>query len=169
MKNSDIDFIIRHAIFKRMKDDKEFLTPEEKRDIESELKELKEVKRMEVIEQLKVARSYGDLSENAEYDAARKKQGEIESRITEIEGILKGAEIVDKKSKKLQVGTRCVPWRLNCAGAVRRCTIFGRKGGGIEASSHSPIAQELIGKKVGDVVVVTLPKKELTMTVTKIL
>lgn len=168
MKNSDIDFIIRHAIFKRMKDDKEFLTPEEKRDIESELKELKEVKRMEVIEQLKVARSYGDLSENAEYDAARKKQGEIESRITEIEGILKGAEIVDKKSKKLQV-VLGASVEVELRGGGTKVYDIGRKGGGIEASSHSPIAQELIGKKVGDVVVVTLPKKELTMTVTKIL
>ena len=77
--------------------DKIYLTNEGFLEIEEELNELKEVKRPEIIKALKDARSLGDLSENADYDAARNEQAQIESRILELEKILETAEIIENR------------------------------------------------------------------------
>ena len=78
--------------------DKEILTQEGKDRLEEELTELKTNARKEVAQQIKEARAMGDLSENAEYHAAKDRQGEIENRINEIEAILRNAEVIDEDS-----------------------------------------------------------------------
>ena len=85
--------LIRSGIMADAK--KVVLTYEGLRKLEDELEELKTVKRKEVAEKIKEARGQGDLSENAEYDAAKEEQGEIESRIVVIEKMLRNAEVID--------------------------------------------------------------------------
>ena len=82
-----------------MKDDKVYLTDEGFLELEEELNERKNVKRPEVIKALKEARALGDLSENADYDAARNEQAIIEAKIQELEYKLEHAEIIDNKGK----------------------------------------------------------------------
>ena len=164
-----IDKEVYNAIVKNMVDTatENFITVEEKNSLENELQELKEVKRPEVIEQLKVARSYGDLSENAEYDAARKSQGIIESRIVEIENTLRTATVADghKEKNTVTIGTS-VEVKIN--GKEKKIYDIGTSGRGIEVSVHSPIAAGLLGNKVGETVKVTIPKGDTEMTIQKI-
>ena len=143
------------------------ITAEERSDMEHELQELKEVKRPEVIEQLKIARSYGDLSENAEYDAARKNQGMIESRITEIESILRTARVADRHKEKDTV-TIGASVEVLIDGKEKKVYDIGTAGKGIEISVHSPIAAGLLGNKVGETVTITIPKGRMEVTIRKI-
>lgn len=144
-----------------------FITAEEKEDLEAELKTLKEVKRPEVIEELRIARSYGDLSENAEYDTARKKQGVVESRINEIENIFKVSTVVkeDHNRDTITIGNSV---EVEVKGGGKKIYAIGTEGKGVEVSSHSPIAEALLGKQEGDAVMVALPKGEVEMTIKKI-
>lgn len=144
-----------------------FITTEEKEDLEKELKTLKEVKRPEVIEELRIARSYGDLSENAEYDTARKKQGVIESRISEVENVLKVSAVV-KEDHGRDVVTIGNSVEVEVKGEGKKTYDISTEGRGIEVSSHSPIAEALLGKQKGDVIIATLPKGEVEMTIKKI-
>ena len=77
--------------------EKTFLTPEGKKQLEERLLELKTVKRPEVTKKIGIAREFGDLSENAEYDAAKEEQGMIEAEIAEIELKLRNCEVINKK------------------------------------------------------------------------
>ena len=89
-----------------MADEKEFvLTREGKLELENELDTLKNVTRKEVSEKIKEARSFGDLSENAEYDEAKNEQAEVEARINEIEYMLKYARVIDDEEIKSDVVT----------------------------------------------------------------
>ena len=149
-------------------DSKNFITIEEKEGLEAELQNLVEVKRPEVIEELRIARSYGDLSENAEYDTARKKQGIIESRINEIEGIFKTATVVEEDHDKgvVTIGNSV---EVKVADEGKKVYDIGTEGkGGVEVSSHSPIAEALLGKREGDTVVATLPRGKVEMVIQKI-
>jgi transcription elongation factor GreA len=137
------------------------LTPEGKQALIKELEELKS-RRGAIAEKIANARDYGDLSENAEYDAAREEQGQVESRISEIEEILLNADIIKaKKSSKIQVGSTV---DLSTNGTKATYTIVGP----VEAdpmngkvSDESPIGQALIGKKLGDKVTIKTPKGEI--------
>ena len=137
------------------------LTPEGKQALMKELEELKS-RRGAIAEKIANARDYGDLSENAEYDAAREEQGQVESRISEIEEILLNADIIKaKKSSKIQVGSTV---ELSTNGTKATYTIVGP----VEAdpmngkvSDKSPIGQALIGKKLGDKVTIKMPKGEI--------
>ena len=147
--------------------DENFITVDEKGDLEAELRKLVTVKRPEVIEDLRVARSYGDLSENSEYDAARKKQGIVESRINEIESILRTAEVVEENraQETVTIGNSV---EVKVQGEGKKVYTIGAEGKGLEVSPHSPIADALLGKQQGDVVVVALPKGKVEMTIQKI-
>ena len=87
-------------VINKMKDNKVYLTDEGFLELEEELNELKNVKRPEVIKALKEARALGDLSENADYDAARDRQARVEARIRELEAIFLNIEIIDEKEGK---------------------------------------------------------------------
>lgn len=138
------------------------LTAEGLAKIEAELEELKTVKRKELSERLKVAISYGDLKENSEYHSAKDDQAHMETRILQLERMLKVARVVDAKSMKAdQVGVGSV--------VVLNDIEFGEKieyriVGPAEAdvadnkiSYESPLGKELMGKKVGDKIRVNAP------------
>ena len=143
---------------------KDIITRSKKDSLEQELKELKEVKRLETIEQLKVARSYGDLSENSEYDVAREKQAGIESRISEIEAILRNAEVVDEDHavESVTIGNSV---EVEIDGKDKKVFDIGTKAGNIEISPYAPVAEGLIGGKVGEVLSIDLPKGQVKMRI----
>lgn len=140
-----------------MADKKNILTYEGLKSLEGELQELKVNKRREVAQKIKEAREQGDLSENAEYDAAKDEQRDIEARIDEIDKILKNAEVVVEDEvdlNKINIGCRVrimdmeyddiLDYKL--VGSTEANTLKGR------ISNESPVGQALIGKKIGDTI-----------------
>lgn len=144
------------------------ITKEGKKELESELANLKS-QRGNIAEKIANARDFGDLSENAEYDAAREEQGILESRIAEIEDILQNASIIKSGNKnKVSLGSRV---DINSGKKVASYIIVGP----VEAdpldgkiSNESPIGQALVGKKVGDSVDIKTPKGLVSYTITHI-
>ena len=136
---------------------KHILTYTGLRELEDELQDLKVVKRKEVAEKIKEARAQGDLSENAEYDAAKDEQSDIEKRIEEIEKILKNAEVIDETNvdlDKINIGCTVklydnefdeeVVYRI--VGSTEADILKGK------ISNECPLGIALIGKTVGEVV-----------------
>jgi transcription elongation factor GreA len=140
-------------------------TPITKRGVEllrAELQRLKSVDRPAISQQIAEARSHGDLSENAEYDAARDKQGHCEARIRDIEAKLANAQIIDPKL--VDAGGRCVFGATvdveELGGAAMTWQIVGEDEADIKAnriSYSSPIGKALIGKEPGEIVDVHTP------------
>lgn len=144
------------------------ITQSGKEELQVELEELKG-RRGEIADKIANARDYGDLSENAEYDAAREEQGLLESRIAEIEDILMNAEIIKGGSRtKVALGSTV---ELKTNGKTVTYSIVGP----VEAdplegkiSDESPIGEALLGKKVGEHAVITTPKGEIDYEIVKI-
>ena len=143
----------------KMAEKKNILTYAGLTKLEKELEDLKVNKRAEVAEKIKEAREQGDLSENAEYDAAKDEQRDIEARIEEIEKILKNAEVVDEDdvdTKKISVGCKVTildkeydeELEFKIVGSTEASSLNGM------ISNESPLGSALIGKKVGNVVIV---------------
>ena len=140
--------------------------------LEDELHDLKVVKRKEVAEKIKEAREQGDLSENAEYDAAKDEQRDIEARIEELEKILKNVEVVDMEDdsenlEKVSFGL-AVKVKDNEFGDEMEFKIVGAteanslKG---KISNESPLGKALIGAKKGDIVSVEAPAGVIEYTI----
>ena len=131
-----------------------------------ELNQLKTVERPAVIEAIAEARAQGDLSENAEYDAARERQGFVEGRIKELEGVLSNATVIDPT--QLDVGDRIVFGATVSledleSGEVVKYQIVGDLEADIKKnliSVSSPVARGLIGKSEGDMVLIRVPSGE---------
>ena len=141
------------------------ITESGQRELEGELEELKS-RRGEIADKIAAARDFGDLSENAEYDAAREAQGLLETRITEIETILQNASIIPAGSSSTVVLGSTVELEANgktvvytVVGPVAADPLEGK------VSNESPIGQALMGKAVGDTVTISTPKGELAYTV----
>ena len=129
--------------------------------LEAERDELVSVRRKDVSEKLKEARSYGDLSENAEYDAAKDEQGFIEQRILEMEQMIRYAVIIelDEKSSTIRLGNK-VTYQELPDGLTETYKIVGSAEANpfeFKISNESPVAQALLGKEVGDIAKVSLP------------
>ena len=144
------------------------ITEKGKGDLEVELADLKS-QRGEIAEKIAVARDFGDLRENAEYDAARKEQGLVETRIAEIEEILQNAEIIQSSdgsavvlgsTVELQSTAKTVTYTV--VGPVEADPLAGK------ISNESPIGQALMGKKVGDEVRIKTSKAEMVYIVKSI-
>lgn len=144
------------------------ITEKGKGDLEVELADLKS-RRGEIAEKIATARDFGDLRENAEYDAARKEQGLVETRIAEIEEILQNAEIIQSSdgsavvlgsTVELQSADKTVTYTV--VGPVEADPLAGK------ISNESPIGKELIGKKIGDEVKIKTPKAEMVYIVKSI-
>lgn len=144
------------------------ITEDGKKELEAELEQLKS-RRGDIADKIAEARDYGDLSENAEYDAAREEQGLVESRIAEIEDILMNAEIITGGSKtkvglgssvELKTGSKTVKYIV--VGPVEADPLEGK------ISNESPIGEALFGKKVGDTATITTPKGEVSYEIVKI-
>ena len=136
-------------------DKKNILTYEGLQKLEGELQDLKVVKRKEVAQKIKEAREQGDLSENAEYDAAKDEQRDIEARIEQIEKILKNAEVVVEEEvdlDKINIGCRVRimdmefndEYEYKLVGSTEANSLKGK------ISNESPVGKALIGCVVGD-------------------
>ncbi len=144
------------------------ITTEGRKELEKELAELK-ASRGAIAEKIANARELGDLSENADYDAARDEQGQAETRIAEIEDILLNAEIIKpKKGSSVAVGSK-VELKVNgkkvsyqLVGPVEADPASGK------ISDQSPIGKALLGKKAGESVEITTPKGKSKYTIEKI-
>ena len=129
---------------------------------EEELHNLKVVRRQEVAQKIKVAREQGDLSENADYDAAKDEQSEIERRIDELERILKNAEVVvdeDVDTGKISVGCEVKLFDLEYDEEVDDQIVGSSEANSLQGkiSNESPVGAALIGHGVGDTVDVVIP------------
>ena len=144
------------------------LTSQGKKELEAELEALK-ARRGEIAEKIAEARDYGDLSENAEYDAAREDQGLVESRVAEIEDILQNAELI-KSSKKSSVGLGSKVELKNGNKKVVYHVVGPVEADPVEGkiSNESPIGLALMGKKVGDNATVSTPKGEMNYSIVSI-
>lgn len=140
---------------------KNILTHEGLQELEAELEDLKVNKRKEVAQKIKEAREQGDLSENAEYDAAKDEQRDIEARIEEIEKILKNVEVVgedDVDDQKINVGCHIKihdfdfdeDLEFSIVGSTQTNSLKGK------ISNESPLGSALIGHEIGDVVEVEM-------------
>ncbi len=138
------------------------LTQEEYDEIVAERDELVSVKRAEVAERIKEAISYGDISENAEYDSAKNEQAEMEERIYQLEEMLRKAKIVqdeDNKGDVVNVGLKVTVKDLD-TGDVEVFAIVGATGADPfngKISNESSVGKALIGHKVGDEVAIEVP------------
>ena len=140
-------------------DKKNLLTYQGLQKLESELQDLKVVKRKEIAQKIKEAREQGDLSENAEYDAAKDEQRDIELRIEEIEKILKNAEVVvedEVDEGKINVGCKVKVYDYEFDEEMEFKLVGSTEANSLEGkiSNESPVGQALMGKQIGDVVTV---------------
>lgn len=127
-----------------------------------ELKNLKEVERPNIVNEIDIARSYGDLKENAEYHAAKEKQAFIESRIVDLGKILANVKIVDPSSYKhdrVSFGSSVRMLNLQTDKEVKYTIVGSYESDPTKGyiSFHSPIAKSILGKEVGDEVSIALP------------
>ena len=144
-----------------------------KEKLEQELEMLKTVKRKEVVERIKIARSFGDLSENSEYDSAKEEQAFVEGRITTLENMIRNAKIIQEdevSTDSVSLG-RTVTFVELPDGDEESYTIVGSAEADPfegKISNDSPIAKSLMGKKVGDEVSVQTPGGEMSVRITSI-
>ncbi|EGG82435.1 transcription elongation factor greA [Lachnospiraceae bacterium 2_1_46FAA] len=140
-----------------MADKKTILTYAGLKKLEEELENLKVVKRKEVAGKIKEAREQGDLSENAEYDAAKDEQRDIEARIEELEKILKNAEVVVEDEvdlDKISIGCTVTVYDNEFEEEIEFKIVGSTEANSLEGkiSNESPVGKALIGRKVDDVV-----------------
>ena len=136
---------------------KNILTYEGLKKYESELEELKVNKRQEVAQKIKEARQQGDLSENAEYDAAKDEQRDIEARIEELEKLLKNAEVVDEDEvdlDKISIGCRVKILDIEFDEELDYKIVGSTEANSLKGkiSNESPVGHALMGHMVGDIV-----------------
>ena len=154
-------------------DKKNILTYQGLQKLEEELQNLKVVRRKEVAQKIKEAREQGDLSENAEYDAAKDEQRDIEARIEDIEKILKNAEVVVEEEvelDKISIGCKVMildveeneELEYKIVGSTEANSLKGK------ISNESPVGKALLGAKIGDVVKVETHVGELEYKVLEI-
>ena len=153
--------------------EKRQITKEGLKKYEDELNYLKVEKRAEIAEKIKEAREQGDLSENAEYDAAKEEQREVEARISEIEEILKNVEVAEKNDVKrgtVGIGAKVVLFdcaekeeiEYNIVGATEANSLKGK------ISNESPLGKALMGKKKGDVIEIVTAHSKSKFEILKI-
>ena len=149
------------------------LTREGLKELQDKLENLKSVGRKEAAEKLKVARSFGDLSENSEYDEAKSEQAKLEAEIIDLETMISRAKIMeeDNSTETIHIGS-VVTIKETTRGAKERVfhiTGFAQANPAEgKISDESPVGKALMGHKVGDKVVVEAPRGEMTYKIVKI-
>jgi transcription elongation factor GreA len=149
------------------------MTPEGHSALQTELAHLKSVERPRISKEIGVAREHGDLRENAEYHAAKEKQGLVEARITEIEDKLARAEVIDPSSfsgEKIRFGAHVTLEEVE-SGKMVEYRIVGPDEANIDKgtiSVTSPVARALIGRETGDEVTVNAPGGKKTYEIAKV-
>ncbi len=149
------------------------LTADGFKQLEEELDFLKGEKRKEIAEKIKVARSYGDLSENSEYDDAKNEQAILEARIVTIEATLKNAVLIDESeinNEQIHVGSKIVVENIKMGKTFEYKIVGSNESNPREGkiSDESPIGSALIGRKVNDVVEVEAPAGIIALKVLEI-
>ena len=148
------------------------LTPEGYEKLKQEIEELSTVKRREVAERIRVAREFGDIAENAEYDDAKNEQAMLEARIAQLEEKLRSATVIDQSdlgTDVVRVGS--VVHVKDEAGKSTKYTIVGSAEASpteMKLSNESPIGKALLGRKRGEQVTISTPKGERKLKITKI-
>ncbi|MCD8501436.1 MAG: transcription elongation factor GreA [Bacillaceae bacterium] len=156
-----------------MVDKQYYMTLEGKAKLEQELEQLKTEKRKEVVERIKIARSFGDLSENSEYDSAKEEQAFVEGRISTIEKMIRNAVIIkdtDTDPSVVALG-RTVKFKELPDGDEEVYIIVGSAESDPfegKISNDSPMAKSLLGKSVGDQVVVQTPAGDMKVEILEI-
>lgn len=149
-----------------------YLTEEGLAELKAELDDLINVKRPENIQAIKEARALGDLSENADYDAARNEQAQLEGRIKKLEQMLENYEIIEESSKdKVGLGCTVAIKYIDEDDEIDEYKIVGSQEAdpfASKISNESPIAQALMNKKVGDIVTVESPNGSYQIEITEI-
>ena len=137
------------------------LTAEGLKELEEELEQLKTVGRKEAAEKIKVARSFGDLSENAEYDEAMSDQAKLEARINELENMIKNAKVFDESTASTEIvhiGSKVTIQNSKRQKLTYQIVGFAQANPDEgKISDESPVGKALLGHKVGDKVVVEAP------------
>ena len=152
-------------------EEKFYVTNEGLEEIKKELEELKTVKRPEVINALKDARALGDLSENAEYDAARSEQAVVENKIKELEQMIEHAIIIEEaKTDKVRIGTSVKLEYIEDKETENYVIVGSKEANPFEnkISNESPLASAIIGKKVNDIVTVSSPNGKYSVKILEI-
>ncbi len=149
------------------------VTDEGLKKLTDELNYLKDVKRKEVVEAIRVALSFGDLSENSEYDEAKNEQAKVESRISELEEMLKHIRVISDSevtTEVVNVGAKVLIYIEEDDEEVEYNLVGSTEADPLEnkISDQSPIGQALIGAKNGSTVVATTPGGELHITIKRI-
>ncbi|MBA9025532.1 transcription elongation factor GreA [Peribacillus huizhouensis] len=146
------------------------MTKEGKEKLEQELEYLKAVKRKEVVERIKIARSFGDLSENSEYDSAKEEQAFVEGKITTIENMIRNAKIIVEdgtSSDTVGLGKTVTFVELPDGDEETYSIVGSAEADPFEGkiSNDSPIAKSLMGKKLGETVTVNTPGGDITVKI----
>ena len=149
------------------------MTIQGKEKLEAELEDLKVNKRKEIIERIKVARSFGDLTENSEYESAKDEQAVVEGRISTLENMIRFAEIIDDRDVAMdQVSLgRQVTFKELPDGEEEAYTIVGSAEAdpmAFKISNDSPMAKALLGKKIGDTVMIETPGGSFEVEILKV-
>ena len=152
------------------------LTYEGLKKMEEELEELKTVRRKEVAEKIKEARGQGDLSENAEYDAAKEEQAEIEARIVALEKMLRNAEVIDDDNVSgdiITVGSKVRIWDTDLEEEVDYAIVGSAEADPMNTenakiSNESPVGHGLLGHSKGETVIIEVPDGEIKFKVLEI-
>ena len=152
---------------------KQMYTKQGYQDLIDELKYLKLTRREEIKEQIAVARGFGDLSENAEYDEARNEQAKVEARIQELEALIENAEIIDETNmdvRSISLGSVVKLYDEDFEEEITYSIVGSNQADPLEKkiSDQSPIGRALMGKKAGDTVTVTAPAGELHFKVLEV-
>ena len=152
---------------------KQMYTKQGYQDLVDELKYLKLTRREEIKEQIAVARGFGDLSENAEYDEARNEQAKVEARIQELEALIENAEIIDETNmdvRSISLGSVVKLYDEDFDEEITYSIVGSNQADPLDKkiSDQSPIGRALMGKKAGDTVTVTAPAGELHFKVLEV-
>lgn len=142
-----------------------YLTKEGKKELEDKLEYYKTVKRAEITKAIGVAREYGDLSENSEYDAAKEQQAKLEAEILEIESKLRDCEIIDNEkldTKKVSIGCFVKVHDITYNEDVEYRIVGSTEGNPLKGlvSNESPVGSALLGASIGDIVTIQIPMGE---------
>ena len=153
--------------------DKDLITKEGYEALKEELKYKRTVERPKIIEQIDEARSHGDLKENAEYHAAREKQGFIEGRIQRLNYILANSEVIDTSKlsgNTIRFGAKVTYTDMD-TDEVTSWVIVGEEESDVKVgkiSVKSPIAMALLGKEEGDDLIIKVPKGQVEVEITSV-
>ena len=173
---TDDDFTTTQGDDDATGDDQTLVTKEGLKKLKDELEELKTVRRQEVAQRLKEAISYGDLSENSEYEEAKNEQAFVEGRILELEGKIKSARIISAKGeagygKEVTIGSTVAVQNKTEHGEPETYTIVGStEADPMERriSNESPIGRSFLGRKKGDTVSVATPSGTFKFEILKV-